>query len=307
MRLKIISVFVLMMGLMSATFVSHSQDSMNCTPDALNPALETANTTLADLQAELSNATDPAQIRVLLNQIDAVINNIREACVLFPIAFGETVNNSLLPNQVTVHTFIANIGDIVSLSAITTSGDADLAFELYAPDGNLLFRDDDSNPEGIFDPQLNNIPLPQEGQYRIVMTRCNFCDVTNTASYSLTLTQEAADSVADTSKVKYGDDVTDLLFPNQTNEHFFDGTAGDVVTLTVFDEGGDVDFAMELYGPAGDLLFEDDDSNPEGIFDPQILNFTLPVDGAYRIVVTRCSFCDEATSGSYRLTLALGG
>lgn len=92
------------------------------------------------------------------------------------------------------------------------------------------------------------------------------------------------------------------LFANSDAEFFFLGNAGDRVTIEIAISNGNADMLLELYKPDGSLLFSDDDSG-EG-FLPLIADLPLSTSGQYRIVVTRCSFCDQSASAAFILSLS---
>jgi hypothetical protein len=96
--------------------------------------------------------------------------------------------------------------------------------------------------------------------------------------------------------------IEEFLFADQVNEYYFLATAGDRVTIRVDRTSGNADMLLELYGPDQALLFTDDDSG-RGL-DPLISGVPLPVSGRYRVVVTRCSFCNVSTSAGYTLGLS---
>jgi hypothetical protein len=106
------------------------------------------------------------------------------------LAYGNAIEGVLLANATAEYRFQGTTGDRVTIGAVRTGGGADLLLELYLPSGGLLFRDDDSHPEGFLNPYMTGIPLSETGEYRIVVTRCGFCDAADTAVFTLSLTKE---------------------------------------------------------------------------------------------------------------------
>jgi hypothetical protein len=218
---------------------------------------------------------------------------------------GTTINGVLFANSSTEYRFQGSMGDLVTVGAVKTSGTADLALALYDPNGGLLFEDDDSNPEGFLNPLIQAIPLPIDGDYRIVVKTCDSCDASASAAFALSLEVRASTgSNNDSAVLEYGASREGVLLANQEVEFTFQGTSGDVVTIDAIKTSGTADLALVLYGPNGRVLFEDDDSNPEGFLNPLISGLPLPETGEYRVVVKRCSFCDTATSGGFRISLS---
>jgi hypothetical protein len=97
----------------------------------------------------------------------------------------------LLSNQTAEYAFMASDDDRLTIGVIRTSGTADLLLEIYSPDGNLLFSDDDSG--GSFNPLISSLPIQVAGQYRIVVTRCSICDSAASAGFNLTLAGNTGD------------------------------------------------------------------------------------------------------------------
>ena len=100
------------------------------------------------------------------------------------ITNGDT-DGTLFANQVVEYYFAAEANDIVTIQVERTGGTADMYLELYDPSDALLFADDDSG-DGL-DPLIADLPLPESGTYRIVVTRCGFCDAAETARFTLIL------------------------------------------------------------------------------------------------------------------------
>ncbi len=105
--------------------------------------------------------------------------------------------------------------------------------------------------------------------------------------------------------IEYGESVTSTL-DDETwfEEWFFEGTAGDAVTirLEAFDS---LDPYLVLLNPDGDVITENDDIETGVIRDSLLQSVTLPRDGIYGIIATRFQFENGTTSGDYRLTLSL--
>jgi hypothetical protein len=85
----------------------------------------------------------------------------------------------------------------------------------------------------------------------------------------------------------------------------FQGTGGDVVTLTMIATSGGLDSYLTLRDPSGFDLATDDDSY--GNLNSQIASYTLPATGTYTIIASRYSGSSGSSSGTYQLTMTLGG
>jgi hypothetical protein len=104
-------------------------------------------------------------------------------------------------------------------------------------------------------------------------------------------------------RINYGAQVAGQLAPNSVVEYLFDAAPGDIVTISALITQGDADLYLDLFVNGGDLVASNDDSNPEGIFNPRIAAFPVPTGGEYRIVVRHCSVCSTETTGTFTLTL----
>ncbi len=193
-----------------------------------------------------------------------------------------------------VWTFDGFAGDVVTISMVGLDEDFDDTFlELYGPDGILLIDDDDSG-EGWF-ALIEDYTLPETGEYAIVARAWGI----DTGSYEISLTLEGEDVGGGTERtIAYGDTVSAELTEDESR-HFwaFNGTAGDVVTISAVGVGEFDDTFLELRSPDGDLLVDDDDSG-DGWF-ALIEDFTLPETGTYEIMVRGFA----GAVGEYDLTL----
>lgn len=102
-----------------------------------------------------------------------------------------------------------------------------------------------------------------------------------------------------------------LTLDNALDVYTFDGTAGQIVTITMQRSPGSIlDTNVFLLSEAGIQLANNDDA-PAGSFvgatdrttDSLISGFTLPADGEYTIVASRFGTFFGGTSGAYQLTL----
>lgn len=81
----------------------------------------------------------------------------------------------------------------------------------------------------------------------------------------------------------------------------FDGMADQAVSLVAVGTSGDLDPVLELLGPGGDVIQENDDLDSL-VRDAGVEGFTLPEDGPYTVRVSRYG----TTSGAYDLSLTPG-
>ena len=95
----------------------------------------------------------------------------------------------------------------------------------------------------------------------------------------------------------------DLVLPSDESiydEHSFEGTEGQVVTITL--ESPDFDTYLAVFSPTNELLGEHDDINQKNTNSQ--LTITLPVTGKYRVIVNSY---DKTGRGEYNLQVIQSG
>lgn len=136
----------------------------------------------------------------------------------------------------------------------------------------------------------------QPGIYTVRLDACNArsCD-----TWRIRL---AIDAETDGGAIALDQTVAGAIDPGgDTDAWTFQGTAGQIVTITVFaDDLFFFDPTLELTGPDGSLVATDDDSG--GDLQPLIADLPLPTDGLYTITVRAF---DEFATGRYQLDLSL--
>ncbi len=211
-------------------------------------------------------------------------------------------------------TFEGAQGDVVTITMVDTSPSDDLDPYLYLldADGNELASNDDADDPlvGFLNAQIVGFTLPYSGPYTIRATRFGEGFGSSVGSYELRLETGTGGGLQGevTGALAYGETVSgeitaDTFFQNWT----FEGAQGDVVTITMIDTSPDdgLDPLLHLVGPDGNVLITNDDADDSsiGLFNAQIVAFTLPLDGTYTIRATRFGEGFGSSVGSYELTL----
>lgn len=221
------------------------------------------------------------------------------------LLYGETItafkDDCAFPDY---YSFDGTAGDVVDLSMSVLDGTIDPYLYLYAPNNAPVAENDDSN--GTLSSYLSAITLPQTGTYNISAS----C-LTPNGNYEISVflngnnanpVPPAANppSTQNGGMIFYGDTVfgefTDGDCPTGFL-YFFDGLAGDVVTIQMWQETGGVDPLLVLFDPNVNELIQDDDGL--GLPNATISSYVLPMDGNYRIGA-RCFGTD---GGTFRLEL----
>lgn len=85
----------------------------------------------------------------------------------------------------------------------------------------------------------------------------------------------------------------------------FEGYAGQIVSLIALSTGGDLDPVLQVVGPDGQVVAQNDDLDSL-VRDAGLEALTLPADGIYTVRVTRYQGAAGTSRGSYELTLTPG-
>jgi hypothetical protein len=203
------------------------------------------------------------------------------------IEYGESVTGTLVWGGEHEWTFEGEEGDRATISMCATAGGLDSYLELYGPDGEQLAEDDDS--AGGLDSLIECYELPADGTYTIVCSGFG----QSSGIYQLTLGTGAHGTLS------IGETVTDALQERDRHNWLFEGSEGDVVTISLVASNDEFDAYLELFGPDGEQLATDDDGG-QG-YNSMIEGFELPATGEYRIVARSL---DGSEEGEYELTLS---
>jgi hypothetical protein len=229
-----------------------------------------------------------------------------------PIYYGQVVEGFLTESgEMQPWEFYGLAGDIVTISMVGIPEDFDDAdleeevyvdledtfLELYGPGGTLVTDDDDSGENWFA--LIEEYELPEAGRYVIVARAWDI----GIGPYELSLTLEVeipqveGDGEQDRT-IAYGQTRLGELTEDDPHHYWaFEGTEGDVVTISAEGIGNFEDTFLRLWGPDGVMLVENDDAG-EG-WAALITDYTLPGTGTYQINVL--AFAE--TIGSYELTL----
>jgi hypothetical protein len=172
--------------------------------------------------------------------------------------------------------------------------------------GQLAFNDDLSDAD--VNPGIENLEL-DPGIYTI---RLNPYDEDQVGGVQVELvtgevkaTGDGGDSQSGESILNFGDSITGTITDSSTGEYNFDGSEGQIITITVEasnPSSPDQDLEITLYDSEGDEIASDDDSGESlgfGGFDPAIIEFSIPYNDTFLVVVD--SIFD--VSGDYTISL----
>lgn len=196
------------------------------------------------------------------------------------IAFGQTIEGEIEDNETESYTFQGEAGQLVSITLI--SDDFDPLLVLLDADGQELTINDDGGP-GSLNARIGPYPLPEDGEYTIVVDSYSHYYSTFSASlegeYTLTLEQ------VDFQPIEYTQKVEGELGDNSQAYYRFHGEAGDVINIVATSD----DFGTRVsLSSDGNLLMSDDAwSSDDGT--ALIGGYTLPSSGSFVVVVESSS------------------
>ncbi len=108
--------------------------------------------------------------------------------------------------------------------------------------------------------------------------------------------------------IAYGEERSGMISDAQPEHLYtFAGNRGDVVTIRLERQSGDLDTMLALLNSAGHELAANDDAAGPVPSDSRIEQFRLPASDTYTIVATRFQHGAGTTSGEFRLTLQRAG
>jgi hypothetical protein len=187
------------------------------------------------------------------------------------IDYGDLVSGALGAGAEDFWTFSGASGDTITIAL--ESDDFDTVLQLLDGDGFEVAYDDDGG--GNSNSLIWNYVLPETGYYTILVRA--FSDE-GAGDYDLRL-EETIIIISGT--ISYGEVIDAELTEDERQVWAFDGTAGDVVTISL--ESADFDAYLELRNDSGVVLLEDDDGGDDR--NSLIEAYTLDDTGTYWIVV----------------------
>jgi hypothetical protein len=211
--------------------------------------------------------------------------------VINPITYGRTVTGELTAQTRREHwSFQGEAGDLITISMEARGSLRDVVLELYGPDGGYLAQGGGDFGDSA---QIYAYLLPEDGEYHIVAS--TWSEVAG--RYDLLV----GPADIQERQIDYGETEDGELTEDRPREYWtFRGRDGDVVTILMEGLGSFSDTYLELYGPDGTPLTQNDDGGP-GLF-AEIQDYALPETGDYIIVARGFG----GAIGSYELTLTVG-
>jgi hypothetical protein len=210
-----------------------------------------------------------------------------------PIAFGQAIEGDLPPNGQQYWVFSGAAGQRVSIVLEPGPTTFDAVLDLYGPDGRSLVARD----EGFSgDPEvISGFDLPATGEYAIQVR--SFSQQGGTYTLSLDETGQEVANFFDAGDIAYGETKQQTLQRQEAHAWFFEGKAGDQLSIRANPLAANLDLDVWLLDPqAARIATADDGVKGE----PENITAALTADGQYIILVR--DFNGEA--GDYILALS---
>lgn len=224
------------------------------------------------------------------------------------LTYNSSANSTITDEVPEVrYTFEGNAGDVVSLdmAVVEGSGTLDTYLQLLGPDGSILVENDDADLTTT-NSHIGDFTLPESGTYTIVATRFSLATGFTTGDFTLTLSSaNVSPETPETSVTAggYGMAMNGSIDDSQVQQSFtFEGSAGDVVTIEMTADSGNLDTHVTLVAPDGTTLTENDDIDLTNT-NSRIADFTLPETGTYTIIASRYDGEDGTSSGTFILSV----
>lgn len=224
------------------------------------------------------------------------------------LQYGDSVLGRITQQEPLVFYFMrARRGDVINITMRRTSGDLDPHLDLATGDGIVMIsNDDDPNAAGTLDAGISNYTILEDGIYLVVATRFGREAGDTSGSYVLSISQTPVDALGtglhNARLIDYGTTLQGAIDDENPFRYFqFDARRGDVITVTLTAESGNLDPAVKLLSTDFVEMAQDDDSGDGQ--DARLAAITLPESGMYTLIATRNREESGQTHGTFAIQL----
>ena len=224
------------------------------------------------------------------------------------LQYGDSVLGRITQEEPLAFYFLrAQRGDVINITMRRTSGDLDPHLDLATGDGTVMVsNDDDPNAAGTLDAGISDYTILEDGIYLIVATRFGREAGDTDGSYVLSLSQTPTDELGtgleNARLIDYGTTLEGAIDDETPFRYFqFDARRGDVITVTLTAESGNLDPEVKLLSTDFVEMAQDDNSGDGQ--DARLAAITLPASGTYTLIATRNREADGQTEGTFAIQL----
>lgn len=228
-----------------------------------------------------------------------------------PIQFEQVVSGTITNTAYTVlYSFEGEEGDVIIINMTTESDQLDPYLLLLDGSGRELARNDNA-ADNTVNARISGYELPADGSYLIVAGRSNNIFSSTTGDFELSLDYGSIDDRSGifSEPIELDETVSnEITEDNLEYVYTFEAQAGDVISIVMTYESGDLDTMVILTDNRGIEIARNDDN----IFDESgklsnsaINNLILPYSGYYSITATRSTNFGYRGEGEFNLELIL--
>lgn len=224
--------------------------------------------------------------------------------------YGDTVFYAITDEQPEViYSFRGRQGDIISVSMQRRSGDLDSYLKIANAFGVVLDSNDDRLGDDTKDAFIDTFIVPEDGVYFIFATRYGERAGNSTGNFSLVLREATYSGLGNTPQsalnINYGMVVEGDLSDLQAVRYYrFQAQQNDLITVDMSRLSGNLNVGLALTNASLQELINHTDSQTNSANQAQIVDWLVPADGTYYLVVSRSQ---ATSSGGYRLSLESAG
>lgn len=212
---------------------------------------------------------------------------------------SETINND---TPEVLFTFEGRAAQVITLTVNVTSGNLDPSIVLYGPNGDEVASNDDVSGTDR-NAAIPDLTLPLDGTYVVSVLRFRGPRGQSAGSFELRFTEnngQTGDVLTFGTPVEGS--ISDVI---PEVDYVFEASAGSIVSVAIYATSGNLDTILELYGPDGALLAENDDATG-GTTNSIIDQFHAEAGGTYVVRAARFRAADGNTTGDFVLTVSEG-
>ncbi|MBE2183176.1 MAG: hypothetical protein IAE89_07105 [Anaerolineae bacterium] len=196
--------------------------------------------------------------------------------------------------------FVGEAGQVITLAAtdLMRRDVLDMRLRLTAPSGAVIAENDDQQGIalwGDYDSYISSVTLPESGLYTVDVDR-----ISGDGTYTLALTVDRNLAMEDQAITLTGA-LSDVI---PIDRWVFQGQRGQIITVTLRAESGDLDPMLTILLSDGRPLARNDDAaDPELNRNSQLFRIELPRDGTYILEASRFNFTG---AGNYSMVVFSG-
>lgn len=233
------------------------------------------------------------------------------------IAVGESVTGAITKDvHAQDYSLRLEAGQPVTLTLEALGGDLDPLLILFDPTGQEMARNDDAAIQvgaSTLNAQIADFTPLASGDYLVRATRYSEQTGETSGEFRLSVAPGATAVNPDGTPVVSGTlavegavrgDISDATYARYYEIAL---EAGQVITVTMERQGGDLDPVLSILGPDGTALASNDDAAVQvgtTTLNAQIVNFAAPAAGTYVIQATRYNQSAGETNGTFVLRVS---